>query len=87
MFHEWRHAIDVLESNQGVGMRLPCVVAAVDEVGLDDDRRSRKVRSIFKRVRAAAGIPFTDALATLAAAPHLCQPTFNMATSQWQHLK
>jgi hypothetical protein len=39
MVHEWMHAIDVLESNQGVGRRLPCVVAAVDEVGLDEDQK------------------------------------------------
>jgi hypothetical protein len=83
MVHEWMHAIDVLESNQGVGRRLPCVVAAVDEVGLDEDQKSRKVRAIIqKRVRAGAGIPFAD---TLVATQSSRRPTpylspFNMAT-------
>jgi hypothetical protein len=86
MVHEWMHAIDVLESNQGVGRRLPCVVAAVDEVGLDDVRRGRKVLDvdIQKRVRAEAGILFAD---TLAAAQSMRRPTrcpspFNMAATE-----
>jgi hypothetical protein len=57
MVHEWMHAIDVLESNQGVGRRLPCVVAAVDEVGLDEDQR--KPQSSFDIQASARGVGAT----------------------------